>query len=131
MSEFVSAGSASGGITWADHKGSLLVIEPLSQETGVQTANGPADPIRANVFVLTGPTESEDFEDTLVFPKVLIGQLRSRIGQKVVGRLNQGVAKPGQSAPWVLDEATAEDIEKAKAWLEARKPAVTSAQAPF
>lgn len=133
MTEFVSAAPPSGGITWADHKGNLLVVEPLSVESGIQTAYGEADAVKANVTVLTGPDNCEEFAETLVFPKLLAGQLRSQIGSKVVGRLGQGVAKPGQSAPWMLEEASTEDIEKVKAFIASRKPepSVTSAQAPF
>lgn len=129
MSDFVSASAPTGGIQWADHKGKLLVIEPLSVESGIQTAFGTADAVKANVYVLTGPGESEDFPDCLVFPKLLASQLRSQIGNKVVGRLSQGQAKSGQSAPWLLDAAGPEDIEKAKAYLAAKS--VTSAAAPF
>ena len=131
MSEFVSAAPPSGGITWADHSGKLLIIEPLSWETGIQTSFGSADATKANVYVLTGPGEAEEYPEALIFPKLLASQTKSQIGKKVVGRLTQGAAKPGQSAPWMLDPASAEDIEKAKAFLEAKKPSVTSAQAPF
>lgn len=133
--EFTSAAPPSGGVTWADHKGKLLVIEPLSYETGIKTVHDRtaegSDAVRANVYVITGPGESEDFEDTLVFPKVLQGQLKRQIGKKVVGRLGQGQQKPGQSAPWILAEATADDIAKAQAWQAARStPAFASAAAP-
>lgn len=131
MSEFVSAAPPSGGITWADHKGKLLIIEPISFESGIQTSFGAADAVKAHVHVLTGPGESEDFAEALVFPKLLASQLKSQIGNKVVGRLNQGMAKPGQSAPWLLDEASADDLTKAQEWLDKNKPAVQSAQAPF
>lgn len=125
MNEFVSAAPPSGGITWSDHKGNLLVIEPLSDEKGISTAFGDADAVKANIYVLTGPDTSEDFPEALVFPKLLASQLRSQMGKKVVGRLSQGAAKPGQSAPWMLDPATEDDIEKAKAFLANRT--VTSA----
>lgn len=135
MSEFVSAAPPTGGITWEDQNGKLLIIEPLSVEAAIETTVGTKPAVRANVYVLTGPHEAEEFMDALVFPKVLQGQLRGQIGKKVVGRLGQGVKKPGQSAPWVISEATAEDIEKAKAYLANK--GVTSAapaqaaQAPF
>lgn len=129
--DFVSAAPPSGGITWEDQKGKLLVVEPLSVETAIKTAFGESDAVKANVHVITGPGESEDYLDCLVFPKVLIGQLRNRLGSRVVGRLNTGQAKPGQSAPWLLDEATEDDLQKAREWLAKRAPAVTSAQAPF
>jgi hypothetical protein len=117
MSEFVSAAPPTGGIDWSDHNGKLLIIEPLAQETGIQTQFGLSDAVRANVYVLTGPNEAEEFNDTLIFPKLLQSQTRGQIGKKVVGRLGQGAQKAGQSPPWVISEATADDIEKAKAYL--------------
>lgn len=132
MSEFVSAAPPSGGIKWDDLKGKLLVIEPLSLEAGIQTAYGVADAVKANVYALTGPDQSEEHPETLVFPKLLASQLKGQIGKKVVGRLGQGQAKSGQSAPWLLEEATAEDLEKAKAFIAKQStPAVQSAAAPF
>lgn len=126
--EWVSAPPPSGGITWEDHNGKLLIVEPLAVETGIQTTYGLSDAVRANVYVITGPTEAEEFADTLIFPKLLQSQTRGQIGKKVVGRLGQGQAKSGQSAPWVISEATTEDIEKAKAYLAGKS--VTSAP-PF
>jgi hypothetical protein len=130
MSEFVSAAPPSGGITWADHKGALLIVEPISFETGITTSFGAADAVKADVYVLTGPDTAEEYKEALVFPKILASQLKNQIGKKVVGRLTQGVAKPGQSAPWKLDEASPDDIAKAKAYLE-KTPALTSAAPPF
>ncbi len=110
MSEIVSAAPPSGGITWADHKGALLLIEPKSFEQGIQTSFGAADAVKADIHVLTGPDTAEEFPEALVFPKLLASQLKSQIGNKVAGRLAQGSAKPGQSAPWLLGPATPEDI---------------------
>ena len=131
MSEFVSAAPPSGGIKWDDLKGKLLVVEPISVEEGIQTAYGVADAVKANVHALTGPGEAEDYLETLVFPKLLASQLRGQIGKKVVGRLGQGVAKASQSPPWLLEEATSDDLAKAQEWLAKQAPTVTSAAAPF
>lgn len=137
MSEFVSAAPPSGGITWADHKDKLVIIEPLSFEPGIQTSYGVADAVKANIYVLTGPNEAEEFNEGLIFPKLLASQAKGQIGKKVVGRLTQGQQKPGQSPPWMLAEASADDLEKAKAYLankgvtSAAAPAQQSAQAPF
>lgn len=133
MTEFVSASAPTSGdaIQWGDLKGKLLVIEPLSFEVGFKTSFGESDCVRANVCALTGPDTADEYEDTLIFPRLLVSQTKQQIGKKVVGRLGQGNAKPGQSAPWLLEEANAEDIAKAQAWDAKRKPAITSAQAPF
>lgn len=135
---FTAPASASGGITWRDLLGGLLIIKPIAAETGVQTSNGLRDAVRADVYAIDGPGSPNTYEDTLIFPKVLASQVRSRIGQLVIGRLSQGTAKPGQNAPWMLDEATAEDVQKGiQAWntIQAGQfatptPPQQSAQAP-
>lgn len=133
MSEFVSAAPPSGGIDWSEQKGRLIIFEPLTFETDIKTSFGDADAVKANVYVLTGPDASDDYVEALVFPKLLSSQLKGQIGKKVVGRLGQGQAKPGQSAPWLLEEATAEDLEKAKTYLNGKTltSAGPSSEPPF
>lgn len=132
MTEFASPGTASGGLDLKTLNGRLLLVVVHSHEHGVKTSFGEKDPIRAAVTVLDGPEEGETFKDTLIFPSVLIGQLRSRVGQKVLGRLGQGQAKSGQNAPWLLNEATDADVEVGKAWVAKNSaPAVVGAAPPF
>ncbi len=94
---------AGEGFVVADANGHLVVIEVHSLETGIVTSLGDRDAIRATVHDITA---EHTYEDTLIFPKVLIGSLKSRIGQKVLGTIGQGVAKPGQNAPWVINDAS-------------------------
>ena len=77
-------------------------------------------------------------EDALLFPKVLVASLKNRVGQTVLATLTQGVAKPGQSAPWTLTDATgdpaavkrATDFDAYKSGgLAAPEPAVDAATA--
>jgi hypothetical protein len=117
MSNPFAQPATASGINWSEVHGSLVMIEPLSVELGVKTSLGEKDAIRAKIVVLDGDLQGTEFADALVFPKVLIGQLRSRIGSKVLGRLGQGVAKPGQSPPWRLSEASKEDEALGLAWL--------------
>lgn len=78
----------------------------------VQTSLGEKDAISATIHdVDTGDT----FEDALIFPKVLVSSLRNRVGQTVLATLTQGQAKPGQSAPWTLTDATGDPAAVAKA----------------
>lgn len=130
---FVSANAPGAGIQWEDLNGKLLVIEPLSLEEHVPTVHtkpGEKSPaVRANVYALTGPDTSDDYIDTLIFPKVLQGQTKGLIGQMVCGRLSQGEKKTGQSAPWLILEATEDDLNKAQAWDEARTKAPAFATA--
>lgn len=123
--EFSAPGTASG-ISWDTYKGHLLLFTVDRLETGVKTSLGDKDAIRADVAVLDGPDAGEIITDTLVFPRVLIGQLKAKVGGgKVLGRLGQGEAKPGQNPPWKLSDFTEADAELAKAHLSK-----TAASAP-
>jgi hypothetical protein len=112
--------STATGIDWKELHGSLLLFRVHSQEVGIQTVHGPSNAIRADVIVLDGEKEGEEFLDTLVFPKVLQSQVKPRIGELVLGRLGQGHKKPGQSPPWTLAPATAADKQVGKAYLDAQ-----------
>jgi len=112
--------AAASGIDWSELNGRLLVIEPSEIVKDINTNFGVTDAVRANVTVLDGTEPGKKYDDTLIFPKVLQSQLNSRIGQKVLGRLGQGQAKPGQSPPWMLNPATPEDEQKAVAFLSAQ-----------
>lgn len=133
MSSFSTPPAPSGGFQLKDHLGGLVMVDVTGTKVGLATSNGPADVITANVTVLDGPGAGESYEDTIVFGKVIYSQLKGCVGQKVLGRVAQGNAKPGQSAPWILNEASADDVAKAEAWIATNpaKPAVTSAAPPF
>jgi len=128
------------GIDYTELSGSLLMVEVLSVEDHVPTVHtkpGERNPaIRANVTVLDGRQAGHVYEDALVFPKVLQGQLRSRVGKTVLGRLGQGDAKQGQNPPWKLAPATPQDRRQAEERLAraaGEQPAATgqASQAPF
>lgn len=108
------------GVQWEDHKGRLLLIEPAAVEHDINTAFGSKEAVRADVTVIDADDAPEVYQDTLIFPSVLIGQTRSLIGQKVLGRLGQGAAKPGQKPPWRLEDPTDADIEVGKKYLASR-----------
>ena len=127
-----AAPAASSGIKWDVLKGALLLIEVLGIETEIPTVHGATDAVRANVTALDGPLAGDEYPNCLVFPRVLQGQLWSRVGAKVLGRLTQGTAKPGQSAPWLLAEGTEADIAVGKAYLAGalKTPAGAGADQP-
>lgn len=119
MSMFAAPAQAAG-FTPADHLGHLLIIEVTGYEPHVQTSLGDKHAVSATIHdVDTGDTA----EDALIFPKVLVASLKSRIGQTVLATLTQGVAKPGQSAPWTLTDASADQgaVARATAFLDAYK----------
>ena len=116
MSTFSKPASASG-IKWEGLSGSLLIIEPLSFETGIKTVHGEADAVKANVSVVDGPMAGTVYAETLIFPKLLQAAVRDSVGGMVLGRLDRGTAKPGQSAPWVLNDFTDSDVKAAEEFL--------------
>lgn len=120
-SPFSQPAAPSSGIQWGDIHGALVLVEPLSIETDIETSYGKSEAVRADVTVLDGPHAGTEYPDTLIFPKVLAGQLRRSIGQKVLGRVTQGQAKPGQSPPWMLAEASPEDQQLGVNYLNQRQ----------
>ena len=113
MTEQFAAPDNSGGFFQpAEMNGHLLVIEVHSVETEVPTVHGPSDAVKATVHDIDAQTTEED---ALIFPKVLFSSLRKQVGHKVLGILGQGIAKPGQSAPWVLNDASGDAAAAARA----------------
>jgi len=114
--QFAAPAPPSDGIDWSAHNGALLLID-VGDTDKVNTSFGEKDAVRANVVILDGPDAGTRHDDTLIFPKLLVSQLKSRVGQKVLGRLGQGQAKPGQKPPWILAEATDADRQVGVAYL--------------
>lgn len=130
MTDPFASPAAATGIDWKALHGALLLFTVNGIEEGIKTVHGDSSAVRADVAVLDGELKGEDYADTLVFPKVLQSQLKSRIGQKVLGRLGQGQAKPGQSAPWLLAEATEADKQVGLAYLANGFAAPAASAAP-
>jgi hypothetical protein len=133
--QFDNPGAIGGDpINWSDVAGSLVIVRPLSVEVGIPTVHGEASAVRADVTVVDGPQSGRTYGDVLVFPKMMQAQLKTKIGRSVLGRVGRGVAKPGQTAPWILEEATAADMQTARDFgnrsTSASAPQ-SSAQAPF
>jgi hypothetical protein len=120
--QLTGATASSSGIDMDENKGRLFVIEPLEVEKGIETTNGVADATRCNAWVVRSKdgTKYDEYEDTLIFQKVLQGQLRKAMGKSVIfGRLTQGTPKPGKNAPWVLADPTPDDTKAATAFWSA------------
>ena len=128
MSMFEKPASATG-IQWAEAKGRLLLVEPHAFETGINTSLGEKDAVRADVTIVDADGGPVEYRDTLIFPRALIGQTRSMVGKKVLGRLGQGQAKPGQNAPWRLDDPTEADIAAGTAYINQRNGSQVSGPA--
>lgn len=100
----------------AEIEGHLLVVEPREYVESMSTAMGHSDAVRCTVHDITDATT---YDEVLWFSTVLVASLKNRVGQKVLGVMAKGVAKPGQSAPWLLNDASSESkaVEAAKTYL--------------
>lgn len=104
-----------------DHVGSLCLFFVHDVRQGITTSYGEREAVSADVHVLDGNDAGEIFHDVLIFQGGLIGSLRSKAGgEPVLARINQGIAKPGQTAPYILSEFTAQDAAKAETYLTER-----------
>jgi len=117
----VFAAPAAGGgsdVRPADLDGHLLVVEPLEYVASIPTSMGDKDAVRVTIHDIT---DTATYEDVLWFPKVLVGSLKGRVGQKVLAVPGTGTAKPGQSAPWILVDATTDKdcVQAATTYLDA------------
>jgi hypothetical protein len=126
MSDFASPLTASAGPKAADLAGQLLIITPLDYRKDIDTVNGKADAISCDVVNLD---TNETHSDVLFFNIAIRNSLKGLLGQKVLCRITQGVAKPGKTAPWILADASqdAAAVAKAKAYSGVpAKPATTN-----
>ena len=118
MTVFASPAAGGGSdVRPADLEGHLLVVEPQEYVASMPTAYGDKDAIRVTIHDITNATT---YENMLWFPSVLVGSLKSRVGEKVLAVLGKGDAKPGQAPPWILVDAVsdAECVQAATAYLD-------------
>ena len=116
-----------------EHLGNLLYITAHEWVDNIDTQFGPASAVRADVALLDGPRKGDVINDVLIFPTVLRNQLRNVVGNddpNVVARLGQGDAKPGKSAPWILDPPSPADIEVAQKYEVYKASQSTPAPSP-
>ena len=109
---FTAPSQNSEGVKVADLNGHLLIVTPLEYKTGINTVNGIAEAIEVNIVDLD---TNEEHNSILFFNVALRNALKPNIGNKVLGRIGQGTAKPGKNAPWILIDATSDATAVAKA----------------
>lgn len=104
----------------ADVEGHLLVIEPSEWLADMKTQMGETDAIRVTVHDINA---QQTYTDVLWFSVGLKASLRSMIGQQVLAVMGKGTAKPGQSAPWTLVDASGNEdaVKAATAYLTSRQ----------
>lgn len=122
-------------IKWGDYTGRLLLIYPLRIERQQNfDKTGERDVTFADVHVIDGPGSPVVVYGTPVYPAYVQGQLRATVGtgRAVLGRLGQDTTRQerGKTAPWVLGDPTAADVQTARNYLAgAQVSAATSTPA--
>lgn len=121
----------------AEVNGHLLIVRPTSYEPNLTTSFGGKDAVRVNVVDLDAADYTTGEVGTLTtgalwFSGLLVGGLKSQIGKTILARMGQGVANPGQSAPWKLEDATGDPaaVQRAQAWMTANPGALDGLSAP-
>lgn len=128
---FDTPSAPGGGIKLKEHIGELFLVTVHSLELQIATDFGVSDAIRADVEIIDGAHAGEQHHDVLLWGQVITQQLKRSIGRRVLGRVSQGIAKPGKSAPWLLAEATDDDKRKAQAFLSGARATRSDDTPPF
>ena len=106
-----------------DLVGSLILIWAREVREGIVTPFGDKDAIACDIHVLDGGKGGEKFENTLIFGGALVGSLRGAVGgDPVLGRVGQGISKPGQNAPWILQPFNDADAALATGYIQRMAP---------
>jgi hypothetical protein len=99
-----------------DHLEHLHVFLGGLTVENVDTSRGPAD--AAHVDVIACVDCRQAWTDQLVFGKALVPRLTGDPdAEAIVGRFSQGLAKPGQSAPWVITDPTDSEMATGDAFV--------------
>ena len=119
LPEFTNASDLKGGGDWfkaGDFEGCLAIFHDFrAARTQDQWGNDYATGV---ILVLDAPDGMVHFDGET---SAVRGNLMSRItGVKfAIGRIAQGEGKPGMQPPWILEDATAAEIEAArKTWVK-------------
>lgn len=104
--EWGLAASATG----PDYKellGKLLVFKPTEFNKDVRTENGVKNALTADVYVIDEKAKkvTTHLRQTMIFPAVLVSQLKTSLGKFVPGRLQQGKVKTDADGKPMLDDS--------------------------
>ena len=109
---FAAPANTGGGVKPADLHNHLIIITPLEYRTNITTSMGDSDAIAVDIADLD---TNEQHDNSLLFNPALRNALKPLIGQKVLAKIVQGVAKPGKTAPWILQDMTTDAAAVARA----------------
>lgn len=107
--------------SFKDNVGRLLLIMPTKYETGQVTKftkpGETQDVVRATIVVLDGPGAGKEYPEDSIWVGRVIGQTKTKIGRKVLGRVTQKPTTMGNPA-YELDAGNDADRKTARAWLD-------------
>lgn len=112
----LSKPSPGGNWSKEDHLDHLMLFIGDFERREQSGANGAYTAVHVDYIVCCDCPHA--WIDQLVSGAALVPRLSDVDGEIVVGRLGQGLAKPGKSAPWTLDDPTEGDMGKAQTTLE-------------
>lgn len=113
-------------LTDDDNLGKLALVFATGIREKVVTRFTPpgaegSDAVEANAVIFDDEGKAHELFGTLIFPKVIVGQLRGRIGGKpVLGVLAKRKSQEkGRSDAWILDpdQVTAEQVKLAAQYV--------------
>ena len=128
MTDFNDPGATSGdSLPLEQNLGNLLMFTVDKITDPIETKFGSSTAVACSVVVLDGASQGAEYDDCLIFPKVLQSQLKSSVGGgRVLGRLAQGDNVKG-NPPWMLNAASGTDKDLARQWIAARSQPVSAA----
>lgn len=101
--------------------GHLLIITAHKEEDVPTKDYGVKAAIRCDIIDVDS---GEEFADQLMFGTVIVPALRPYVGgSKVLCRLGKGEKRGGNNPPWVLNDYTEDDKNRALAYLSGDAPA--------
>lgn len=113
---FATPSGAGDGSKISDELNQAILIRPTEYIPSMKTSQGPTDAVRADWIVLTGPNQGQVRNGSLIFQKVLKGELTRIMGTPkpmMVAVVSMGEARNGNNAPYLF--AAADDATKALA----------------
>jgi len=119
--QFSKPGSTSDMFALRDYVDELILFQPL-ELTEVNTIYAADTPmVVCNITVLTGPDEGKQIASAGIFNKLVLGQMKTELGNNVLGRVGRGKAKAGQDAPFLIVDPTKQDLAIAEKFFAPKR----------
>ncbi len=114
-----------GFLKTAEFAGCLvLVYVKRLHEDMIMPDGKTIDGVEVELHALDGP-KAGTVEKGIMTQRVIVGSLRNAVGgDPVLGRVGQGIANPGKSAPWILEPFTDADAQLATGYVQRVRPGI-------